>query len=172
MLTEEIIEQLRDVSSDEDSALWTQGDILVEHEVTVPEIKRLAVILQQNAAKLRRRQFVASETPTEQRREDYSWTLYSIFTNIEDQANRFRVMFSRTEWTLADAREIVNALQPKMVEQNKLTHVEYANLKVGNVKVKAKLDPKGNLTLLVSLGSNRVCEVTPQSVNTKIVFPA
>lgn len=173
MLTNEIIDQLRAFSDDEDASLWSQGDILNDNQITRDEVKRLAVILAQSPAKLRKRQYVAAQTPIENRHEGYSWNLYALFTNIADVEKRFQVLYSRQDWTLAEAREVVHSYSSRPVaEQNKLTHVERAALKVGNVTVKAKLNPKGELTLLVSLGGDRDVHITHQSLNTKIVFPA
>lgn len=172
MLNENIIDQLREFSGEEDNALWAQGDILNENEITKDEIKRLALILQQSPAKLAARQWVAAENPIDYRKSTYSWALYAIFTKISNRNARYTAMFSRTEWTLTEAKEIARSFNPKTQEQNKLTGIERSTLKVGNVSVKAKLDPKGNLTLYVSLGAERVCEVYPQTVNTRIVFPA
>lgn len=174
MLTENIIEQLRAYSGDEDHALWAQGDILNDNNITKEEIKRLAAILQQSPTKLYNRQFVAAENPIDYRRPDYSWTVYAIFTKIAHREQRYTAMFGRDAWTLAEAKEIVRTYNPSTSTQteNKLTHVERASLKVGNVVIKATLDPKGRLVLRVNLGASRDCIVTPQTVNTKIVFPA
>lgn len=173
MLTEKVINELKAFTGDEDRSLWTQGDILVENEITKEEVQRLSKILQQSPAKLLARQFVSAETPSNFRNPTYSWSLYQVFTKISDAEYRWDTMFSRKDWTLTEAKEVVRTLTASAnAEQLQLTRVARASLKVGNVTVKAKLNPKGQLTLLVSLGGDRVCEVTPQTTNTRIVFPA
>lgn len=175
MLTEDIVSQLRAFSGNEDQALWGQGDVLHENQITKDEMRRLAVILGQSPAALFNRQFVAAENPIEKRSLKYSWKLYATFTKIADPELRYQTLFSRDEWRLEDAKEFVKALNPPVLaEDPKLTHVERAELRVGKVVVKAKLNPNGELTLLVNVGGGgtRDCNVTYQSVNTKIVFPA
>lgn len=172
MLTGDVISQLKAHTGDEDQSLWTQGDILRDNEITKEEVRRLSKILQQSPAKLLARQFVSTETPNNLRYSAYSWIMYSVFVKIVDTEQRWQAMFAREDWTLREAKEIVRTLNPSpSEEQAKLTHTERASLKVGNVTVKAKLDAKGQLTLLVGLGGHRVCDVTPQIANTKIVFP-
>lgn len=172
MLTAEIIEEFVRLVGEEDASLWAQGDTLNTHKLTKDEVKQLARIIQQNPTHLFKRQFVATETPQEKRHPAYSWNLYAVFTKISDPEQRWQAMFGRDNWTLVEAKDFVKSFNTPAHSEQKQLKIQRAELRVGKYQVKAKLDPLGNLTLLVNVGGNRVCEVTPQSVNTKIVFPA
>lgn len=173
MLTNDIIEQLKIYVDDEDASLWTQGDILNDNDITKDEVKKLAAILQQPTSKLFNTQFVAAETPPEQRRAGYSWAMYAVFTKIVDPNVRWTTMFSRDDWTLAEAKDFVRILRSggDNVELPKLTHTERGSMKVGGVDVKGSLNAKGQLTVTVYVGGERDVRVEHQKGSVKFVFP-
>jgi hypothetical protein len=147
MLTNEFIEEFTKLRDDEDASLWQQGDMLKEAAFARSELKKVAELAQKKASTLAFRERVSRETPPEKRDKKYSWSIYSIFVQIEDHDTRWSLMFSRPAWTVEAANKAVKETQKGDITQppKSITGKMY----VGDILVSGRMEKGDRLSLKV-----------------------
>lgn len=168
MSISEVANRLSQLRNDEDNALWTQGDVLRDNPLSKADLRKVADILQRKVSTLELRRRVSVETPTDQRKPQYSWSIYSIFIKIEDPAMRWQLMFSRPEWTIPEANETVRGILYG-VGPRKPKEAITKTMVVNDIMVKGTLE-KGVLTVKVWLGDSYDVEVDQSGRTTTLTF--
>lgn len=163
----EVVDRLSQLRDDEDVALWTQGDVLRDHPLSKADLRKVADILQRKVSTLEMRRRVSVETPADQRKPQYSWSIYSIFIKIEDPAMRWQLMFSRPEWTIQEANETVRGILYGGPRKPKDAITK--TMVVNDIMVKGTLE-KGVLTVKVWLGESYDVEVDQNGRTTTLTF--
>lgn len=167
MLTEELITQMKSLRNDEDNSLWKQGDLMRDHALSKAEMKKLAEILQLKVSTLNNRRMVSIETPEDKRKKEYAWSIYSKFAMIDEPVIRWQLMFSRPSWTIDEATKVVQQ-QKRPTVQVKPATSKY--MIIDDIRIGAKLDDAGKLTVTVSLGSSYDVDVDQNDRKSIIVF--
>jgi hypothetical protein len=108
VLTQEIIEHMKEFCLNEDKMLWQMGDYLNEHKLTDEEIEKLADIVQRKASTLRQREMVAREFQPEVRNYNHAWSVYKELMRVKGKDSRQELLDGRNEWTVDSMKSAVN----------------------------------------------------------------
>lgn len=175
MMSEDFILRMKQFTDEEDIGLWGMGDTMRD---AVPplkkdDIRKLADIVHRTPAVLKHRRDVSVETTEDKRRPGYSWTLYSIFSRIEDPAIRWELLFSRpgNEWTIETATKVVRDTNYAARGSHRVaSSVARGQMLIGGVLIKGHLTQAGKLILQVNLGEEYAVAHTVHHESTTVTF--
>lgn len=150
MLSEALIDQLKELCRQENDTLWKQGDLLVEAALNDEDMGKLAQILQLKAATLRDRERVSREFPANTRDTRHSWSVYRTLMRVSDAQDRRTILDARQEWTM-EAMEIqVREWVKRQIgtDPSPVPHRTRSGMRLGNLRVIGQLvDGRLKLTI-------------------------
>lgn len=151
MLSEKLVEDMKQLCNRESETLWEQGDRLVGEALSDDELAKLAQVVQRRAMTLRERERVSREFPAAVRDHRHAWTVYRILSRIPDPRERQAILDARAEWTVEameiQVREWVRkqtGVEPKAQE-----HRTRGGMRLGNVRVTGQLQQNGRIKLTI-----------------------